>query len=95
MVATAIPVCFRWLGFHNRILQLRGYQRVATYSDLGDGRPGDVRRAANSSVGIAGNRSTLTAFVLGADTPALLRKGALRALGWQPDLSRDISSLFR
>ena len=38
---------------------------------------------------IAGNTGMFTAFALDADTPALLRKRAVEALGRQLDYSRD------
>ena len=52
---------------------------------------GEIRRAADFPVGIAGSRDKLSAFVFDADISALLRKGALEALGAQWDISRDIS----
>ena len=52
----------------------------------GDGRLGEVRQAAGIPVGIAGNRGRFTAFALGADISALLRKGAAEALGGQSDI---------
>ena len=63
-----------------------GLPRVSTYPaqarfEFGDGRMGDVRFAANITVGIAGAEGNFTAFVLDADIPASLRKGALEALG--------------
>ena len=40
---------------------------------LGDGRLGEVRRAADTPAGFAGRRGKFTAFALEADIPALLR----------------------
>ena len=81
--AAANLVCFRSLAHHNRILERRGIPRVTTYPSqarfrFGDGRLGEVRHAAAISVGF-------TAFVLGGGVPALLRKGAMEALGGQLD----------
>ena len=86
--ATANLVCFRWLGHHNTLLEQQGLPRVPTYPaqarfKFGDGRTGDVCFAADITVGIAGAKGTFTAFVLDADIPALLCKGALEALAGQ------------
>ena len=40
-------------------------------------------------MGIAGNKGKFTAFLLEADIPASLRKGAAGALGGQLDFPRD------
>ena len=47
---------------------------------FGDGRIGEARYAADITVGIAGYKGSFTAFVLDAEIPALLCKGALEAL---------------
>ena len=52
---------------------------------FGGGRVREVSHAADCRVGFAGRRGTFAAFVSGADIPALLRKGALGALGGQSD----------
>ena len=48
-----------------------------------------ARHAAEIPAGVAGFSGKFTAFVVGADIPALLRKGAKEELGWQLDFSRD------
>ena len=58
-----------------------------------DGRLGEVRRAADITVGIAGRGGAATAVALEADIPALLRKGALEALGAQSDAASGVSTL--
>ena len=52
-----------------------------------------MRHAADVPAGAAGNKGKCTAFVLEADMPALLRKGAVEALGGQLDFSRDALAL--
>ena len=46
-------------------------------------------------MGVAGRKGAFTAFVLDAGIPALLRKGALEALGAQLDFEKDTLSLLR
>ena len=61
---------------------------------FGDGRVGGVKRAAEIKVcGIPGRRGAVAAFVLDADIPALLREGALEALGGQLDFEHDSVTL--
>ena len=89
--AAAYSVCFRRLVGHNRILQREGFRPVSTYPTsarfkFGDGRLGEIRQAADIPAGIAGNAGKITAFVLEAIIPALLRKGALEAPGDIPTL---------
>ena len=96
--ATANSVCFKWLGNHNSYLRKLGSQKVApppTTARLkcGDGRVGEVRRAADTQVGVAGSRGACTAFALEADIPALLREGAPGALGGQLNFERDILTI--
>ena len=55
----------------------------------GDGRVGEVRHAADIKVGSAGCRGAFMVFVSEAEMPALLREGALEALGGKPDFGRD------
>ena len=79
-------VCFRRLPPHYRLLEKYGFQRVSIYPSkarfrFGDGRLGEVRPAADIPVGIAGNMDKFNAFVLDAHIPALVRKGAIEALG--------------
>ena len=92
--ATANLVRFRWLKPHNRLSVKKRRQKVSTCPRagrhrFGDARHGDARRAADIPAGIAGNQGKLATFVLDADIPSLLRKGALEALGGQLD-SRGI-----
>ena len=96
--ATANLVCFCWLRPRNRILQRRGSQKVSTYPSsarfrFGNGRLGEVRRPADISAGIPVRKGEITVFVLDADIPTLLRKGALEVLEGQPDYTRGISTL--
>ena len=44
---------------------------------FGGGSLGDVRDAAEILAGVAGGRGEFAAFSLGAESPAVLRKGAL------------------
>ena len=69
--AAADLVCFRWLGHRSRISERRGYQKVSTSPlsaivRFGNGRLGEVPHAAETPVGIAGNKGKFTAFVLDA-----------------------------
>ena len=96
--AAADLVCFKWLERHNEISERYGVPRGQAYLararlKFGDGRSGEIRCAADIPAIIAGNRGVFTAFVLGAATPALSRKGALGTLGGQLGFSRDISTL--
>ena len=84
--ATANLACFPWLGDHNRILDPEGLQRASTYPSparfrFGGGRLGQVSQAADIPVGVAGSKGNFPAFALEADIPALLREGAVEALG--------------
>ena len=84
--ATADRVRFCWIARHNRISERRWIPRVATYPPharfrYGGGRLGEVRRAADFPVGIAGNKGMSTAFALETAIPALLRQGAMGLLG--------------
>ena len=86
--ATADLVCSSWLARRNRILELRGLPREPTCPArarvrFGDGRFGEVRRAAKSPVGITGNKGAFTAFALERGSPASVRNGAMEALGGQ------------
>ena len=91
--ATANLVRASWLARHNRIVEGYGIPRAPTYPStarfvIGDGRLGEVSHAADIPGGIAGNKGKCAAFALDADIPALLRKGAMEALGGQLDCSR-------
>ena len=83
-------VCFKRSGYHNSVLKkwrsalAQPYFARARFK-FGDGRPGEVRYAAGSPVGIAGGPGKFADFLLQAEIPALLRKGALRAAGWDTD----------
>ena len=56
----------------------------------GNGRLGEVRSAADIPVGVAGGRGKVAAFLLETGIPALLRRGALEALGWQLGVPRNV-----
>ena len=86
--AAASLGCYEWLERRNSILERRGVPCAEPHPacagfDLGDGRLGDVRYRSEISAGIAGGRGNIL---------ALLRKGALEALGGQLDSSRRIST---
>ena len=74
--------------------QVHLYPSAARFK-FGDGRIGEVQYAANITVGIAGRKGAFTAFVMDAEIPALLRKGALEALGAQLDFAKDTLLLER
>ena len=98
--ATANLVRRAWLANHNQVLERLGMEKVHLYPSaarfkFGDGRIGEVQYAANISVGIAGCKGAFTAFVMDAEVPALLRKGALEALGAQLDFAKDTRLLER
>ena len=65
-------------------------QAHATFK-FGDGRTGEVCRAADITVGAAGVKGVFAAFVLGSDIPALLSKGALGTLQGRLDFARHTS----
>ena len=60
---------------------------------FGDGCAGDARFASEITVGIGGTEGSLAAFVLDADAPDFSRKGALEAVGRQPDFPQDTVAL--
>ena len=98
--ATANLVCRAWVANRNLFLGELGMEKVRLYPSaarfkFGDGRIGEVQYAANITVGIAGRKGTFTAFVMDAEIPALLRKGALEALGAQLDFAKDTLLLER
>ena len=96
--AAANLVCFKWFEHHNEILGRQGAPRAGPYPisarpKFADGRLGEVLCAADSSGGIEGKCGAPTTFAPEAEIPALLRRGALGALGWQMDSFREISTL--
>ena len=98
--ATANLVCRQWLANHNRFLERQGIEKAHLYPadarfKFGDGRIGEVRYAADITVGIAGRKGSFTAFVLDAEIPALLCKGALEALSAQLDFAKGTLWLER
>ena len=67
----------RYRGYRQPRFRL-GFPSVSTYPacaqpKFGDGRLGEVRRAAGIPVGIEGNPVEIAAFALEADSPAFLR----------------------
>ena len=98
--AAANLVCYNWLDNHNLFLGLQGLVKAVPYPsnarfEFGDGRIGEVKHVADIKVGIAGCKGASTAFVLGAEIPALLGKGASEALGAQLGFEEDTLSLLR
>ena len=98
--ATANLVRRAWLANHNQFLERMGMEKAHLYPSaarfkFGDGRIGEVQYAANITIGIAGCKGTFTAFVMDAGIPALLRRGALEALGAQMDFAKDTLLLER
>ena len=98
--ATAIFVCYEWLERRDLVLGEHGFPKAIPYLsaarfEFGVGGIGEVKNAADIKVGFAGCKDALEAFVLDAETPALLRKGALEALGDPLDFDKDTLSLLR
>ena len=96
--ATANLICFKWLDNRHLFLQNLGFPKVMPYSTsarlkFGGGRVGEVRHAADIKVGIAWRKIAFATFVLDADIPALMRKGALEALGGRLSFERGILSI--
>ena len=92
--ATANLVRFSGLARRDSIPEKNGFPIVTTCPSrarfrFGDGRLGEVRRAADSPVWVAGNKGKFTAFVLAADIPSLWRTGGMEALAGQLNFSRD------
>ena len=97
--SAANPARFRWLGYRNSQLGKQGLPRAPACPacvcfEFGDGRLGQVRRGADVTFGTAGRRGTHTAFALEADIPALLREGALGALGGQSGCACDVLTFW-
>ena len=91
--ATANLVCFSWLAHHNSILEKHEFPKVTANPSearfgFGDGRFREVCRAAEIPAWVAGNKGKFTASVLGGGVPALLRQGAMEALGGRLDFLR-------
>ena len=75
-----------WLGLSDKISARWGAPRAETLPacarfTFGDDRLGEVHCAADSPVGIVGNRGNLAAFAPEVEIPTLFREGALDALG--------------
>ena len=84
--ASANLVGAGWLNNHNSILKALGrppakIMPAFARSRYGDGRVGDVRRAASIPIAIAGATGHFMANVVDADVPALLGKEASETLG--------------
>ena len=60
---------------------------------FGAGSVGEVMHAADIKAVVAGRRGAFAAFALEPDIPALLRKGALEALGGQLDSERGVLTI--
>ena len=80
--AGANLACSRRLGNRKLPPKKRGFPRVSTHPafawfKFGDGRLSKVRSTADSPRAFADCREIFAGFLLGADAPALLRKGAL------------------
>ena len=54
-----------------------------------------MRNDADIPVGVAGGRGEVTAFLIYADNPAFLRKGALEALRGQLDFPQNVATSGR
>ena len=90
--ATANSARFSCLVQQNSILAKHGFPKVTTYPSkarfrFGDERLGEVRRAGDIPCG-----RYFTAFVSDGDIPALLREGAVEALGGQLDFLRGLEA---
>ena len=93
--AAANLVRFRWLAHHSRLQGREECRQVSTYPlsarfRFGNGRLGEVRRAADVPVGFAWGQSIFSAFALDSDIRALLRKDVLEAPGGPADFPRDL-----
>ena len=78
--------CSKWLDRHDSNLERWRVPRAETFPararfKFDDGRLRGVRLAATIPLGIPGGRGLSAAFVLEADIRAVLRKGALEAVG--------------
>ena len=93
--ASANLVGASWLNNHNAILKASGRPQAkitpafATFR-CGDGRVGDVRRAAIIPIAIAGHTGHFMAYVVDAEIPALLGKEALETLGSHLDFCERV-----
>ena len=90
---------FRRVGHRNEYSEREENPRVTAYAacaryKFGDGRLGEVRRAADISAGIAGSRGKFAPSATETEgISAFLRRGALGGVGGRSGLFRDISSL--
>ena len=96
--AAANPDCFKWSGRHNSILGRGGVPRAEIYRAcarfiLGGGSRGEARCVAHLPAEVAGGGGKFPALALEATLPALLREGALEALGGHFDSARNVSTL--
>ena len=84
--ASANLVGAKWLEKHNLILRSIGRPQASVREAFasfryGDGRVGDVHKAALIPIAIAGCTGQFMAYVVDAEIPALLGKEALETLG--------------
>ena len=84
--ASANLVGAKWLEKHNLILRSIGRPQASVREAFasfryGDGRVGDVHKAALIPLAIAGCTGHFMAYVVVAEIPALLEKAALETLG--------------
>ena len=87
--ASANLVGADWLEKRNLILQSigrpqAGVREASASFRYGDGRTGDVHKAAITPISIAGCTGQVMAYVVGAEIPALLGKEALETLRAHP-----------
>ena len=86
--ASANLVGAKWLNNHNAILKALGRPSAKIAPAFasfryGDGRVGDVHRAAIIPIAIVGYAGHFMAYVVEADIPALLERKALETLAGQ------------
>lgn len=87
----------RRLGNLNQVSEKHGPPQLSAYPartrlEFGGGRHGEARFTADLP-GSAGCRGELAASVTDAGIPAILRKGAVEALGGQSQVARDMLTL--
>ena len=83
--AGANPACFQWLRTRTSLLRQPG--RIPSVPDsafarfkIGDGHVGTDHPAADVPVAVAAKMGTFSTFLVGANAPALLSKGAVETL---------------